>query len=276
AVDKLDFKIARLGQRVAEGKVGVEGQARALMEIQRLDLALDRLGSKDVTATVHIEADRSGLRGLLAQIHGAATGETGVFGGTGGFLSSPVGIGAIAGGALGLSALVPSVAGFGLGGLGGLGAIGGGIFGAGVGNKVIAADQANIKQITAALKTAIGGQRKQLHQSLMEAPKQYTKDMTFFAPFLDLQGAIKNLAMNFLKPLRPVMEPLVGIVKEFGQGLADLGPQFTAFFKASLPFVRAFAGVMLQLGKILLPAFTDILNQMVKSGALKIMTDALV
>jgi hypothetical protein len=56
ALDKLDLKMAKLAKSVATGKIGVEGQARALLDIRKLELEMDKLSTK--RATVHIDVSR--------------------------------------------------------------------------------------------------------------------------------------------------------------------------------------------------------------------------
>lgn len=282
----LDLKLTKLKAKTADPDVTVKGLESAFFGIGRLDVALDKIGAKHVTANVDVKVNRSGLRGLLSGVFsGGGGGPAGGGGGGGaggvgslfsGGLTSPIGIGAIAAGGSVAAALVPSVVGLGLGGIAGLGAIGGGVYGAAQGKKVLAADLANIKTITTSLKTAIGQQKKDLSQALKDANKQYAKDAAFFQPFTNFQDAIKGLEKTIIAPLRPIMAPLTALFVQFGKGLTALGPQFTALFRASLPFTGQFLKFMLQAGKILLPAFTQALNEMVKSGALKQMTDALV
>jgi hypothetical protein len=252
--------------------------ARARADISGLDLALDRLDAKHATASVSVSG--SGRGGILGKLSGLFGGGGGAGGGgsalSGGLFGSPVGIGAIAGGGLIGLGSIPGLVGLGLGGGVGLGAIAGGTFGASEGTKILKADTANITHITTALKSAVGKQKDQLSAALKDANKQYAKDSNFYAPFLGFQKSLKDLMQVVLKPLQPIMKPLIGIVQEFGKGLTALGPQMTAMFKASLPFLQQFMSVMLQSGKILIPAFTQAMTTMVKSGALKEMTQGLV
>ena len=269
AIANLRLRMVRLSESVATPRVDMKGIASAEAGIAAVSLALDKLSAKTATPDVNVN-QRGGLLGRLAGALSPAGGQRtlgqafGAGQGASGLLTSPAGIGAIAGGGLLAAGAVPGVVGLGLGGGVGLGALAGGLFGAAQGTKVIKADEANIKSITIALKSAIGKQKDDLSRQLKAANKQYTKDLTFFQPFLGLQGAIKALAQNFLAPLRPIMAPLTKIIEQFGKGLVTLGPQFTALFKASLPFLNQFMQVLLQAGKILLPAFTGALQQMVE------------
>jgi hypothetical protein len=293
----LDLKLTKMKAKVTDPKVNVKGLESAFFGIGRLDVALDKIGAKSVTAHVKVDVDRSllnrlslgaagkggggALSGFAAFLGGGGSAATGAAPGAGagagqgaGLLaaSGPVGVGV---GLIG-AGLVPGVAGLGIGGLAGLGAIGGGLFGAAQAKTVLNADLANIKTITTGLKTAIGQQKTVLSQALRDANKQYSKDAAFFQPFTNFQASITGLAHTILIPLRAVMNPLTGIFTQFGKGLAALGPQFTALFRASLPFIDQFLKFMLQAGKILLPAFTQAMNQMVKSGALQQMMQGLV
>jgi hypothetical protein len=298
-IDKVDLKMANLARRVAEGKIGVEGQAKAITDIRRLVLELDKFGAKHVTATVDVNVNRQsllgrlrsgGLEGSLGRLFGGGGGAGGAAGAAGGAAGGAAQAGGglfgglppelkatgIAAAITGALALGPSVIGLGLGGGAGLGAIGGGLFGAAQGNKILKADTANITQITTALKTAIGKQKDQLSAALKDANKQYAKDSAFYAPFIAFQKTLADLAQTILKPLRPVLAPLSGLFQDFGKGLAKLGPVLTQVLDASIPFVHTFLDVLLQAGKNLLPAFSYALNQMVSSGALQLMTQGLV
>ena len=217
----------------------------------------------------------SRLGGLFGGGGGGAGGEAGgAASGGGGLPGGPLlALGAPA--AALAAALTPGIVGLGIGGAVGGATIGGGLFGAAEGKKVTTADLATIKQITTALKTAIGQQKKDLTAALKDAQKQYEKDSAFFAPFAGFQASLQGLAKTLLVPLRTVMAPLAAMFTQFGKGLTALGPQFAALFKASLPFIQQFLSFMLQAGKVLLPAFTQAMQQMVKSGALKTMSDSL-
>ena len=265
-LDRLGRSILRLSGRKVDPEVDLQGYLRTREQITRLELALDRLNNKRVTVHVGV------ARGFLNFLTGGA--EEG--GGGGGGLLGPAGIGALIGGGAIAAGLVPSVVGLGIGGIAGAGAVGGGLAGAAKGKTTLAADKANISHLTTGLKAAIGQQRQQISAELKAANKQYAKDQAFFAPFTQLQKSLGGLMRDVLAPLRPVMAPLAKIFGEFGKGLQGLGPQFTALFKASLPFIRQFLVFMLQAGKILLPAFTQAMTEMVKSGALQQMTQALV
>ena len=274
-LDVTDVKLARLGKIVANPKIGLDGVARARADISGLDLALDRLGAKHATASVGVSGGgRGGIFGKLAGLFGGGGGAGGsAASGGGSFLTNPITLtlGALLGGGL-----VPGAAGLGIGGAVGGGAVMGGLFGAAQGKKVLTTDLANIKQVTTALKTAVGTQKTLLSASLVAANKQYAKDSAFYAPFTAFQKSLSGLMQVVIKPLRGIMGPLSQIFTQFGKGLTTLGPMMTQMFKASLPFIRQFLTVMLQAGKTLMPAFTQAMNQMVKSGALKQMTQALV
>ena len=45
--------MAKLAKSVANGKIGVEGQARALLDIRKLELEMDKLNAK--RAKIHID-----------------------------------------------------------------------------------------------------------------------------------------------------------------------------------------------------------------------------
>lgn len=181
----------------------------------------------------------------------------------GGLLSSPGGL-TLAAGGLGIGAgLVPAAAGLGIGGAVGLGGLGLVALIATRAAATIKLDQAQVK----AAKSA---------PQLAKANAQLAADMKANSPFIAITADIKGLLTPLQGILTPFAKGLAPIITGFGKGLTALGPQLTAMFKASLPFIRQFAGVMLQMGKTLIPVFTQTMNQMVKSGALKIMTQGLV
>ena len=277
AVAAMQVKLNQLGRKITP-RITLEGVARVEAGVLALDAQLDKLDGRnvDVTVSVH-QSVLSRISGLFGGGGGAGSGGGGGLSSlVSGGLTSPAGLGALGvGGAL-LAALAPGVISLGLGGATGLGAIGGGLFGAAQGSKILKADTANINQITTALKTAIGKQKQQLSAALKDANKQYAKDSAFFAPFSAFQLTLQNLAKVVLKPLRPVMAPLTALFTDFGKGLAKLGPVLTQVLDASIPFVHTFLNVLLKAGAQLLPAFSYALNQMVASGALKIMTQSLV
>ena len=287
-------KLNKLSAQIANPKVEVD-TAKAQLSILKIEKSLDELDGKNVTATVSVrESVPSKLKGLFSGGSGGDDGGIlskllgggGGGGGKGGAGAASGGLSSLLSGGLtspasiagigGLAALLgPGLIGLGVGGATGLGAIGGGLLGAAQGKAVATADLANIKQLTTQLKGAIGQQKQQISQALQQANKQYQKDATFFAPFTNFEGSIKDLSDTILTPLRSVLTPLTGIITQFGKGLTALGPQLTQLFKASLPFISQFATLMLQMGKALLPAFTQAMNDMVKSGALKLMTQGL-
>ena len=280
SVATMRVKLDDLGKKVSSPRVTLDGLTRAEAQILTLDAQLDKLDGRHVDVTVDVNRSvLSRLGGLFGGGGGAGAGVAGAGGsaasGGGGLggLAGPVGIGALG---LGAALLAPAGIGEGLGGAAGLGAIGGGLFGASQGTQILKADQANITKITTGLKTAIGKQKQQLSAALKDANKQYAKDSNFYAPFLAFQKSLQDLVQVFLKPLRPVLAPLTGLFTDFGKGLGKLGPVMTQVLDASIPFVHQFLDVILQAAKVLLPAFSFALNQMVASGALQEMTQGLV
>jgi SLT domain-containing protein len=266
-------RLDKLNAMVADPEVKVD-TAALQTEILRINAMLDRLDARRVSVEVGVNqsfmsrlkgvfgAGGGGIGGLFGAGASAAGGGAQAGGGGLAALGPYAQGGAIAAAIAAAVSLAPAAIPVGIGGLAGLGAIGGGLFGAAQGKKVLTADLANIKQVTTALAGAVGQQKQQLSAALKDANKQYAKDSAFYAPFTALQGALKGLAQNLLAPLRPVMAPLTKIIEEFGKSLAALGPTFTSLFMASLPFVKMFAQFLLQSGKILLPVFTQAMKQM--------------
>jgi phage-related protein len=281
AVAKMRVKLDELGRKVSSPRVTLEGLTRAEAELLTVTAQLDKLDGRRVDVTVDVHRS---LASRLGGLFGGGGGGAGGLGGAGGsaasgggsLLTSPGGIAGIAGLAGLAAALTPGLIGEGLGGVAGLGAVGGGLFGASQGNKIIAQDQANIKRITTALKSAVGKQKTELSAALKDANKQFVKDSNFFGPFIVFQKSLQDLLTVVLKPLRPLMAPLTKLFNDFGKGLAKLGPVLTQVLDASVPFIHQFLNVLLRAGKTLLPAFSSALNQMVASGALQEMTQGLV
>ncbi len=77
-------------------------------------------------------------------------------------------------------------------------------------------------------------------------------------------------------PTMSFVTGLDGIMKQLGQDAKTLGPELGGMFRSSLPFLSQFTSLIEQSAKIMLPAFTRSMHQMVSSGALKEMTQGLV
>jgi phage-related protein len=286
-------KILKLSEMTAEPDLKLKDYAKFESQLIKAKLLLDSIHNKTVDVKIKETLDQAN-GGWLAKLETAAT--KGIFGGgskdsgggggggvLSGGLSGGVGQGLASGGpalygslASLLAALLPAVTGFGIGGLVGAGGILGGVYGASSGNKALKIDTSNITQLQTALKTATGPTKALDQQSLAAANKQFNKDSAFYQPFLAFQQSLKGLGQNLIAPLRTMMGPLGDIFKQFGVWLKAMGPALSAMFKASLPFLKAFMIILEQGGKALIPAFTQAMNTMVKSGALKTMTGALV
>jgi len=217
----------------------------------------------------------SGGGGILSRLGGLLPGGGGGAGqaasGGGSLLMSPGGL--IGGGiaAALAAALVPGVAGLALGG--GIGALGiGGSLAAG------AAMNAKVKAAQAAVKRAQSPSAPA--GALPAAQAALARDQRMAAPFTGLTTAVSGLGetalMTFAKAVGPLLKPLPALFASMGAQLKTMAPMMTAMFSASLPFIRMFAALMLQAGKILMPAFTQAMTAMVKSGALTSMSQGLV
>jgi hypothetical protein len=98
-----------------------------------------------------------------------------------------------------------------------------------------------------------------------------------FGPFNNaLQHLGSSALESFAKTITPILKPLAGIFKQMEIQLEALRPVMAPMFAASIPFIKTFVDLMFKAGAILMPAFTQAMNQMVKSGALKLMAQALI
>lgn len=257
------IKIKLLMDDIHSKKVDLEiakgGEAKSI---------LSRLGRASNKGILGIPKDPGGGNGENA-VAGLLNGSPGAF------LTNPIVAGPL--GSL-LASLLPAITGLGIGGLVGGGAFAGGLFGASSGTTALKADNSNITQLQKAIasKSTPKNQLPQDKLDLAAANKQFNKDSKFYEPFLEFQKSLKDLGQNLLAPLRTVMGPLQTIFQGFGKWLKMMGPELSDMFKASMPFVKAFMMVLEQGGKALIPAFTQAMNTMVKSGALTEMTQALV
>jgi hypothetical protein len=71
--------------------------------------------------------------------------------------------------------------------------------------------------------------------------------------------------------------PSIGMMlQDFAGKIQGLAPMLAKMFAAALPFIREFLILLEQAAKTVLPAFTQVMKQMVASGSLKIFTEGLI
>jgi hypothetical protein len=216
-IDTLEAKLAGWAHRVGTGNLRLDGVARARADISGVELALDRLDHKHVTATVEVNT-RGGLLGRLQGLFGAGAGAAGS---AAGGIASGVG-----GGGGDITSLVKLI------GLGGAGAIGAAL-------------------LPALAPTAVGGGVGILGAVLGD-PKALKRTL----------AALTSTVKAALAPLKPVFDDLFTGLDKF---IKAQGPALHDLFKASLPFLQAFATIMEQAAKTILPAVTRSLKEMAPS-----------
>jgi len=86
AVERLALKMAALGRKSASPRIGLEGAARAEVDIAAVGVALDKLGDKSAAAEAKVGSSGSGLSGALSRLGR-------VLGGTGGVAAGALGLG---------------------------------------------------------------------------------------------------------------------------------------------------------------------------------------
>jgi hypothetical protein len=80
-----------------------------------------------------------------------------------------------------------------------------------------------------------------------------------------------------LSTVAQAIGPSVGMMlSDFAGKVQGLAPMLAKMFTAALPFIREFLILLEQAAKTVLPAFTQVMKQMVSSGALKIFTEGLI
>jgi len=93
-------------------------------------------------------------------------------------------------------------------------------------------------------------------------------------------SALAPGATNIQQTLSTVTQsfaPSLGMMLvNFGKAFQSLAPMLAKFFAATLPFMQQFLTLALQAAKTILPALTQALDQMARSGALKLMTQGFV
>jgi hypothetical protein len=284
ALDSLDLKLARLGKRIARPDVTVEGLAAAQLGITRLDLALDRLNAK------HARPKVNWLRSLFGGAGGgggAAVGQGaqaagGLFGGGMGALGpygQAIGYGALgAAAAVFAPALLPLLFGLGIGGAGAAG-------GLAAGSKASAQLQALQKQFRGITGTtpASAAARARVQAQIKAFRAEDQPQLAFGAAAGGLTTTLKDTFFGALTQ-RPFLQAtgtgggafgqsflqgLTGILHQLERFTKSIGPSLGAAFRASLPFLQLFVKVLERMAKILLPAVTQSLNELVSSGALK-------
>jgi SLT domain-containing protein len=91
-----------------------------------------------------------------------------------------------------------------------------------------------------------------------------------------LAPAISNIQRT-LSTVTQSFAPSLGLMLvQFGKSFQSLAPMLAKLFAASLPFMQQFLSLALVAAKTILPALTQALEVMVKSGALKAMTQGFV
>ena len=242
-----ETELDKLSRKVSRPHVSIDGIEKADLQLDRLDLKLDRINEKTSGNGGLFSNVLKGLfssKGFnpnnLASGEAAESAEFGLSA-----LASPGGLGIVSL----LSSFLPGILGLGIGGLAGAG----GAFGA------LSLDKSASKQGSSLL----AGLEKDLLGSLTAQGSTGTRD------------SIGNRVGGAI-PTMSFVTGLDGIMKQIGQDAKTLGPDLAGMFRASLPFLSAFTSMMEQAAKVMLPAFTQSMHQMVSSGALKEMTQGLV
>lgn len=269
-------KLRDLSEHTADPKVGLRDADKTEASLIRIKLLMDSIHNKRIDVKVAESAGegswlarlgRSANKSILGIPKGAGgegeggSGFAGLLNGSPGeFLTNPLVGGPLAGL---IAGLIPSVAGFGVGGLVGVG---------GVGLSALIASQsaAAIKLDQGALKAAkTKAQKAQANATL-------TADTKVDAPFINLTAGFKELLVPLAGILSPFAKALGPLIQQLLRFEEVAGPQMSKMFMASIPFLKAFLEFLEQGGRALIPSFTLAMNTMVKSGALKQMTQALV
>lgn len=295
-LDDMAMKLDKISRARITPKIDIQGLTRSAGELDRLNLELDKLAHKRVTTTVRVNVDRramthdisSALRDAMKLFPGGGggggfgklidTGNAGVSGGGGaaGGLLSMIGgannqylgglIALLAGAAATVTpALVPFGLGLGVGGGGAAGALA-------VGNT----ERQKLIQLANSLAGAKGPQRRNIQAQINAIQKQY-------GPEIQIAGQFSGLGKELLAPLSmhdrgggSFLQGLSGILQEVGKFLKAIGPDLGKALRASLPILQAALTVFEKFAKAALPAITTSLNQLVRTGSLKILTQAFV
>lgn len=276
--DEIRLKLDQLGRKIVSPKITLRGVERAELDIARLKHKLDELGRAG--------GGGNSFQRLLGGLFGGGGG--GLPGGPMLALGAPLA-------ALGAS-LVPGVAGLGIG----AGAAGAGVVG------VMMARSLAEKQVTksqTALQAVMNARASVTLQQELIANKGptpgrlqklaalQTRSATATAAYADMPSVAEAKALNaqftpltnafeklkstailaFLGSIAPLLRPVTQIFKDMATQVKILQPDLTEMFVASIPFIKAFAGLFVTIAKDLMPAFSKAMTQMVNSGALTLM-----
>ena len=265
SADNLDRQLEELGKRIADPEVTLDdskftlGMIRAAqrldklsarvadpkvtvdtgqaqVEILRINAMLDRLDAKRVSVTVG--AGRRGLLGQAGRALFSLSALQGLFGGGAGAAGAGVPAGGAALNFLGSPAGIGAAAAAAFPGASLIDVL----LGQGAGTGVAGA----------------GALLAQMFQPSALAP------------------AISNIKRT-LSTVTQSFAPTLGLMMvQFGKFVQGLAPMLAKLFGSSLPFMRQFLSLAEQAAKTILPALTQVLQQMVASGALKQMTQGFV
>ena len=260
SADGLDKQLEDLGKRVADPEVNLKDTKFTLGIVraaQRLDKLNAMIADPEVTVdTAKAQTEILRINAMLDRLDAKRVNVTvdvnrrgGIFGALTGLFGAGGGAGGAA--AAGAPAAAGPVAGF-------LGSP------AGIGTAAAAAGP------LAALLSALLGQGAGTATAGAGAGL-----VAMFRPAM-LAPALSNIKRT-LSTVAGVIGPSVGLMfAQFGKSVQALAPVLTKLFAASLPFMQQFFTILGQGAKVILPALTQMLQQMVKSGALKTMTQAFV
>lgn len=85
-----------------------------------------------------------------------------------------------------------------------------------------------------------------------------------------LKGLGTSLSATVKKALAPLKDSFTDIFEGLDKFVKDDGPKLATVFRDSLPFLKSFTGFLETTATILLPVISKMLNEMVSSGALKL------
>jgi SLT domain-containing protein len=231
-------KIDRLKTKIADPSIDLKGMQTAQLQVMRLDLALDRLSHKHVTATVDVDTRRglfSRLGGLLSSwVRAAGSAARTVGGAIGSILQSvgPYGQSAAYAGAGTLAAilgpsLLPTLIGGGVG-LGGL------LLAQPKGLKTVMADVVNtLKTAVAPLKGAFGDVLKDFDQFIKSEGPGLRDLFRASLPFL-------NMFVKVLEQAGKIILPVVtASLKQMAPSLPLITKGFVAIFQGIAGMIKA-------------------------------------
>ena len=245
------LQLDKIGQRVARPNISVDGIDRADLALDKLSLKMDRLNDKGKEAHGTFSKLASALGDVTNKLlhiggnggnnnAGNAVGNAeGAAGGAFGGLQSALGQygqaalwTALIGGALSIGpAAVPLGLGLGVGGAGVLGAVA-------MGDKSVTNPLSALEK---SLESVFGG-------SLTSNASQSGRAGNRVGGTMPIGGT------SFVSGLGDILKQIDGFTKTLGPDLADM-------FRASLPFLQSFTGLLEQSAKILLPAFTQSMQE---------------